>query len=74
MSGDVLKLFEGLTEQEARELRKAIMPTLWKLRNEIRANSRQNTAETKSHHEQGQNKQRLHNGKLQSKNKQRATV
>lgn len=71
MSGDVLKLFEGLTEQEARELRKAIMPTLWELRTVILAKRQDANLHLDK---QGQNKQRLHNGKLQSKNKQRATV
>jgi hypothetical protein len=72
---EVLKLFEGLTEKQARELRRAIMPTLWELRKVILdAESKQDTAETKSHHEQGQNKQRLHNGTMQSKNKQRASL
>jgi hypothetical protein len=35
MEGDVLQLFEGLTEKELKEFRKAIIPELQKLRRKV---------------------------------------
>lgn len=60
---DVLKLFEGMSEGQARKFRNAIMPTLEELKARIIAEN-----------EQGENKQRLHNGKMQRKNQHGATV
>ncbi len=62
-SDNILILFEGLNEQQARRFRRAILPTLQELR-----------ARIITEHEQGENKQRLQNGKMQSKNKHGATV
>lgn len=65
MSNGVLSLFEGLDEQQARKFRRAIenqvMPALWELRAQIL-------------NEQPQDKQRLQNGKMQSKNQRGRTV
>jgi hypothetical protein len=60
---DVLKLFEGLDEKQVRQFRRAIVPALLDLRQRIIIE-----------HEQAENKQRLQNGNLQSKNQRGATV
>jgi hypothetical protein len=60
---DILKLFEGLDEQQARKFRKAIMPTLQELRQRIITEN-----------EQGESEQRLQNGKMHSKNPHGRTV
>lgn len=65
MSNSVLSLFEGLSEQQAREFRKTIMPTLQELRAQIVA-------------EQGdsmQSKRReARRDEVQSKDRARSTV
>ena len=65
MSDDVLKLFEGLDEKQARKFRKNIMPTLQELRRQIL-------------NEQGENKQSIeeviHNGKVSRQNQKRRRV
>ena len=65
MSDDVLKLFEGLDEKQARKFRKNIMPTLQELRRQIL-------------NEQGENKQSIeeviHNGKMSRQNQKRRRV
>lgn len=67
MSNSVLSLFEGLSEQQAREFRKTIMPTLQELK-----------ARIVSEYEQGDSRQskrrEARRDEVQSKDRARSTV
>lgn len=65
----VLQLFEGLTPEQAKELRRRILPALSEVRREV-----MQAVKSDRPHKQGKHKQRLDNGAMQSENTDRDAV